>query len=542
MAEWQFRRSLLPWRLSLVPQRRSGELDAEHPLTPNLTMAMKSTDAMLPDAAGTKTVLGEEEVPPQKLNLEIRIKSPSACQRHVSVSVSREDIERYFDKAFSDMMPNASVPGFRAGRAPRKLVEHRFRKDLADQVKGSILMDSMAQVTDDSKLAAISEPTFDPVAVKIPDDGPMTFEFDLEVRPEFDMPNWKGLKIERPKKELTNKDVDARCEELLSKYGRLVPFDGVASSGDYLTCNLTFKHGEQVISESKEEVIRIRPVLSFRDGKIEHFDTLMKGVKANETRAGEAKLTSDAPNERLRGKTVSAVFEVLEVKKLKLPDLTPEFLKDMGFETEADLRRGIQADLERKLAYYQQQRARQQVTALLTESATWELPPDLLRRQSRRELERAIMELRRAGFSDNEIRAHENELRQNSAVSTAKALKEHFILERIAEDEKIDVEQADYDAEIALIAMQSDESPRRVRSRIEKEGMMDALRNQIVERKVIETVLKCASFKDVALEPAEDTAEAIDRAAGGEDREVDIPEAKFGNAAQPLPTPMPNPQ
>jgi trigger factor len=197
--------------------------------------------------------------------------------------------------------------------------------------------------------------------------------------------------------------------------------------------------------------------------------------------------------------------------------------------------------LKRKLEYYQQKRARQQVTALLTESASWDLPPDLLRRQSRRELDRAVLELRRAGFSDAEIRAHENELRQNSAVSTARALKEHFILERIAEDEKIDAEEADYDAEIQLIAMQSEESPRRIRSRIEKGGLMDALHNQIVERKVIAKVLEHATFKDVAFEPEKVEAEAVDKSAGGEEREVEIPEAKHADTAQPLPTPSTSP-
>jgi trigger factor len=501
----------------------------------NGTMAEQSSDELLTGAPVAEADSGEEETKPERLNLEIRMQSPSACQRHVTVSVSRDDIDRYFDKAFADMMPTASVPGFRAGRAPRKLVEHRYRKDLADQVKGSLLMDSMAQVTEDSKLAAISEPDFDPVAVKIPDEGPMTFEFDIEVRPEFDLPNWRGLKVERPTKQFGDKDVEARIEELLAKYGRLVPFDGAASSGDYIVCNLAFKHDGELISESKEEVIRIRPALSFRDGRIENFDKVMQGVKAEETRTAEAKLTNDAPNVNLRGKSVTAEFEVLEVKKLKLPELTPDFLSDMGFESEEAMRKGVLADLERKLSYYQQQRARQQVTALLTESANWDLPPDLLRRQARRELERAVMELRSAGFSDSEIRAHENELRQNSAVSTARALKEHFILERIAEDEKIDAEGDDYDAEIQLIAMQTDESPRRIRSRLEKGGMMDSLRNQIVERKVIAKVLEAATFKDVPFEPAAVDAEAIDKAAGGEERDVEIPEAKFADVASSVP-------
>ena len=122
----------------------------------------------------------------------------SACERHVTVTVSREDIDRYFDNSFSELMGKAEVPGFRAGRAPRKLIESRFRKDVGDQVKMSLLMDSMTQISEDGSLSPISEPDFDPVAVSIPDEGPMMFEFNIEVRPEFDLPKWKGLSIERP--------------------------------------------------------------------------------------------------------------------------------------------------------------------------------------------------------------------------------------------------------------------------------------------------------------------------------------------------------
>ena len=126
------------------------------------------------------------------------------------------------------------------------------------------------------------------------------------------------------------------------------------------------------------------------------------------------------------------------------------------------------------------------------------------------------MELRRAGFSEAEIRARQNELRQNSAASTARALKEHFILERIAEEEKIEAEEGDFEQEIFLIAMQSGESPRRVRAQIEKRGLMDVLQNQIVERKVLERVQAEAKFKDVPYEPAKVDAEAISMAAGGD--------------------------
>jgi trigger factor len=478
----------------------------------------------------------EQAEEPQKLDLSIKVDTPSACQRHVTVTIAREEIERYYDKAFSDLMTSASVPGFRSGRAPRKLVEARFRKEVADQVKGSLLMDSMTQITEDENFSAISEPDFDPLAVELPDDGPMTFEFDLEVRPEFELPDWKGLKVERPMREISKKDVDKRLEQILARHGRLVPSEAAAAVGDYISCNLTFKNGAVELSSSKEEVIRIRPVLSFRDGKIENFDKLMKGVKPGQTREAKARLSEDAPNESLRGQEITAVFEVLEVKKLELPELRPELLQELGdFKDEGELRDAIQEDLKRQDEYQQQREARRQVTAALTESANWQLPPELLRRQSRRELERAVLELRRNGFTDAEIRAYENELRQNSAASTARALKEHFILERIAEDQEIDASPEDYQAEIALIAAQSGESVRRVRARLEKGGLMDSLRNQIIERKVIELVLSHANFKDVPYKPESMDTEALDQAAGGgEEEESSIPEAKNPGEAEPL--------
>jgi len=476
-------------------------------------------------AASVASAGGEQK--PERLNLQVAIEERSACERHITVTVPRDDIKRYFDKQFSELMGTAHVPGFRQGHAPRRLVEARFRKDVTDQVKSSLLLDSIAQITDEKQLAAISEPDFDLAAIELPQDGAMTFEFDLEVRPEFEIPQWKGLKIDKPVREFSDKDVDQALANLLARYGRLVPHDGPAEMGDYVTTNLTFRHGDEVLSSAQEEVIRIRPVLSFRDGKISKFGEVMVGVRAGESREVQAELSEDAPNAALRGKSVQALFEVLEVKKLELPEMTPQFLEAMGgFESEAELRDAVRDNRRQRREYHQYRTARQQVTDALTAGANWELPPDLLRRQSDRELQRAVLELRRSGFRDDEIRAYENELRQNSRQSTARALKEHFILERIAEDEKIDATPEDFDQEIWLIAHHSGETPRRVRSRLEKHGGMDVLRNQIVERKVVDLILSHAEFKEVPYQPESIEAEALDRTAGGGETDSNIPTAK----------------
>src|SRR5690606_2551332 len=153
----------------------------------------------------------------------------------------------------------------------------------------------------DKHFAAISEPEFDLEAIEVPDSGPMTFEFDIEVRPEFEMPKWKGLKIKRPVREFTDADIDQQLQQRLTRYAQLAPSKNPATVGDYLTVDITSKLDGQTVESDVERVIRIQPNLSFSDCTIEGFDKLMEGVKAGDVKSTDVTLSDDAPNQELAG-------------------------------------------------------------------------------------------------------------------------------------------------------------------------------------------------------------------------------------------------
>ncbi len=169
-------------------------------------------------------------------------------------------------------MSEANVPGFRPGRAPRKLVESHFRGSCREKIKGSLLMDSMTQVTEEQDFSAISEPDFDFDAVEIPDEGPLTFEFDIEVRPEFDLPKWKGLKLEKPIKDFSKKDIDDHLVKLLERHAILEPIEEPAATGRF-RCGRTLRSSVdgKRIRECLRTEIRVRPELSFQDGSLVRF-------------------------------------------------------------------------------------------------------------------------------------------------------------------------------------------------------------------------------------------------------------------------------
>ena len=470
----------------------------------------------------------------ERLNVEVQVNTTGACERHVVVTVSKEDIARYKDDAYNDLMPKAQIPGFRIGRAPRKLVETRFKSDVADQIKGSLIMDAMSQVTDEQDFSAISEPDFNFDAVQMPDDSELTFEFTVEVRPEFDIPQWKGLKLETVVHDYTDDEVSTRAQELLQRYGNEEDVDGEIATGDIVNVTIEFKDGDEVVTTLEDARVPVRSKITFSDGDLNDFDKLVVGANVGDKKETTASLSADLDNDELAGKEYTANVKINDAKRVTVPELTPEFLEEIGgFSSEAELHDAVRNELERQLTYHQQQRVRRQITEQLTAEAAWELPPQLLRRQAQRELQRSILELQAAGFPDEEIRRQVNQLQQNMLGTTERALKEHFILERIAEDHDLDASPEDIEQEILIISLQQETSPRRVRAQLEKRGDMDALRNQIVERKAIDLITAEADMQETELpeDPATNTSPVSHAISGIKPSSAAATETKDDDAA-----------
>lgn len=456
---------------------------------------------------GEATATEPEEKKPEKLTQTVDIQDIGPCKKHIKVTVDRKDIDGRFDDKFKELVGEAQVPGFRPGKAPRKVIVKRFQKDVADQVKSEILLASLEQLAEDHDVAPLSPPDINPNKLELPEEGPFTYEFNVEVRPQFDLPNYKGLKLKRPVKVFTDQDVENEEKRILSRWGQLVPKpEGKADIGDYLIVDMTTKLEDKVLGTAKEVTLRVDDTLAFRDGVAEKFAEQVKGANAGDTRTIDITLSDVVANTQLSGQKVKAALEIKDVKTMRLPELTHEFLHEFGVHTPEQLREQVRLLLERRLEYQQRQEARKQVLEQITAAGEWQLPEDLLMRQARRALGRRVMEMKEAGMSEEEIRARQRLLQQDILNSTAASLKEHFVLQKIAEVEKIDVNEDDIDEEIERIADQSNESPRRVRAQLEKEDMMDTLAAQLIERKALDLILSSAEYEDVPLGKEEDKA------------------------------------
>ncbi len=463
----------------------------------------------------------------QKMELGVEITKTGSCERHVTVTIPRTDIDRYFKKQFDEIAPRAEVPGFRPGKAPRKLLEAKFQRQVAEQVKGALLMDSLSQLTDDQSFAAISEPDLNYELVKIPDEGPMIFEFNIEVRPEFDMPQWKGLTLKKTEHVPTDEMVDKFISRSFGPTGSYVETSEPVKLGNQLVCNIRVLEGSKEVSKLEAVELLVKPELYFHDAEFKTFGDSVVGKNVGDRVVCPATISEFADATEYHGKTLDVEFELVAISSFQKDE------ESASSESMTRYRKMTREYLQSRFDYEQQQELRSQILAALTKGAAWDLPPDLLKRQFRREVSRAIMEMKSSGLGEQEIAARESEMRRDALEQTKRLLQEHFILERIAEEEKVEDNEQDYQLEIARIAASSNETERRTRARLERTGQMDALRNLIVERKVIDLIQKHATIetKPYTL-PPESNDFHVSQYLIGVDGES-IPEAKYEEQQMP---------
>ena len=445
-----------------------------------------------------------------KLSLDVNIETTGPCRKHIRVKVPRKDLQHFHGEALKEVKDTAAVPGFRAGRVPTALVERRFKKELTDQVRQQVLMQSLEQLAEEHKLDPINEPDFDVASLVIPEDGDFEYEFDIEVRPDFELPNYQGLTIQRPVREVADADIDAYIEKFLGQYGTLVEVETPAAKGDFVNVTMTFNHAGKLLRKIEDIPVPLKPVVRFQDAELPGFDELLAGATPDSVKTTTVVIASEAEQVEMRGETVEVEIRVIKIQQVRKPELNGEFLTRIGFDTEEDLRNEVRRMLERQVQFEQRQATRRQVLEKITASADWDLPEQLVRKQVENALRREILEMQQSGFTTDQIRSRENELRQNSITTTRQALKEHFVLDRIATQENVEVAPHDIEAEIHMMAIQQGESPRRVRARLQKSGVIENLEAQIRERKAVDVILKSAVFEDAPMPaPVEDQVAAI---------------------------------
>ena len=448
-----------------------------------------------------------DETTEQDFQYPVTVEDAGPATKKVSVQIPEGRIKTRLTEQFKELRREAQLPGFRVGHAPAKLIEKKFGGEIKEQVRRDLIRESYEQAVEANKLAVLGEPTFDAGSnITLPEAGDLTYTFEVEVQPDFTLPSLTGIPVKRPKVEVKEENVDQAMQNLREQQGALVPVeDGGVVAKDFVTADVHLKVDGNVVGHQHDAQLVARPA---RIGGIEvaDFEQQIVGAKVGEMRTINTKGPEAHANEAVRGKDVAIEVTVKDVKRLELAEITPEFLSDLGFENEAEVRDALREQMVERINYDVAQAQREQVSKYLMENTTLDLPTKLSAKQVDRVVQRRAMDLLMRGIPQDQVMSQIEALRTGAADEAGRELKLFFILQRIATEQDTDVDEAELNGRLAMLAAQRGERPEKVKQEMAKDGSLTNLYIQMREQKALDKVLESAAIEEVDVAAAETPA------------------------------------
>lgn len=447
--------------------------------------------------------VAEPEQDEKDFEYPVTIEDAGPGSKKVSIEIPRDRIEKVMEQQFKELRQQAAIPGFRPGHAPQKLIEKRFQDDVKDQVRRQLISESYQQAVEKNKLQVIGEPEFDdPEKIQLPEEGNLTYSFQVEVQPDFTVPDMAGLKVRRPKVNISDENVEQAMSNLQEQQGTLIPVeDRGVEAKDFLTADVHVKVDGEVIAHQHDAQVVARPG-RVAGVQVDDLDKQLEGMKVGEKRTLTVKAPESHPNEKMRGREAEVEVDLKDIKRLELAEVTPEFLAELGFENEPDLRDALRQQMEEKIRYDVQQAMREQVNKFLLDNVQLDLPNKLSDRQADRVVNRRAMDLMMRGIPREQVEASVERLRHGAKDEAVRELKLFFILQKIANDMNVDVDEAELNGRIAMVAAQRGRRPEKMKQEMAKDGSLANLYVQMREQKAIDRILSQAQVEEVKVTEA----------------------------------------
>jgi len=434
----------------------------------------------------------EEESP--ELKNAVTIEEAGPCKKKVIIEIPQAKIKKLTEKQYEDLRKEALVPGFRKGRAPRRLLEKRFGKETKEQIKLTLLSDASKSAIEDNKLQALGEPDIDFEDIELPTEGPLTFDFEVEVRPEFDLPKLEGIPVTRTKLEVTDEQIDREIEQMQRWAGVWTPREEEAVElEDQIIADAILKV-EEIEEEEKLDDIEIYVRKSGFVGAIpvEKLDELLVGAKSGDTKETSVEVPKTFFREEYRGKKVDINISIKDIKWLKPAEMDENLLKRYEVEDKNELREKIHDSLHSRLETQGRTEMTEQIFEYLLDKTDLDLPLSIVAEQASSVLQRQYTNLLMRGLSREQVDEQLEQLKAGSEQQAQQQLKTFFIMDKVADKLKIEVTDEEINGQVAQLALQRGQRPERLREEMERNGSLAQFSLEIRQDKCIAKLLETA--------------------------------------------------
>ncbi len=414
------------------------------------------------------------------------------CKKELVIEIPADEVRREAESVTAQYARVARIPGFRPGHAPAPLVRRHFREDIRSEVVHSLLPKFFENAVKGQKWSVAGRPHFEDL--KFEDDQPLTCKATFEVYPQISLPEYKGLEAEEDPPSVTEGDIGKALEELRE---RAATFEVVgnrpATEGDYVAVSY---RGHDV-HEPEAHPLEVREAIVHLGGKgtVAAFTENLRGAKPGEVREFEVSYPQDYPQKSLAGKTFGYRVEVLSIKKKVVPPLDDELAKTVSdFATLDELRAKLREDLKERRKREVEIAAKQKLLEQLLKDRGFPVPQVLVEGELDRKLERLLGHLMAQGIDPRTTEVDWRKVRQEARPEAEKAIRASLLLEKVAEAEKIDIDEKELDDLIREMAAEGRDTAAALKTRLTRDGDLDRLKCTRRSQKALDFIYRNAKI------------------------------------------------
>jgi len=422
----------------------------------------------------------------------------SATKREIQVEIPVADVNRQTDSLIQKYQKVARIPGFRRGHVPASIIRQRFSEEIKTDMVEALIPRFFRQEAEKLSLHPVSQPRV--TDLHLHDGEPLRFKAAFEVLPEIKLEDYKELRADKPEIAVSEADVEQALADLRERHASFNPVEGRAlADGDFAQVSLDGNpKAEQKSGEGKSEQgesgegqpVHMDEVLVEIAGKntMPEFTEHLRGSIAGDERTFDVNYPDDTQDKRLAGKAFSYAVKVQSIKQKSLPELNDEFAKQLGeFQTMDDVRKTIREQMESERKHEAEHAAKDKLVRELIQRNDFEVPDSLIEQQIDIRLERGLRALAAQGLTAEQMKKMDlQRLRAGQREQAIHDVKAALLLERVAEEENIQVGDEEFDRELEALAKQSKQTSEAVRARLTRDGGLDRIRTRIRNEKTLD--------------------------------------------------------
>jgi trigger factor len=421
----------------------------------------------------------------------------SSTKREIQVEIPAAEVARETETLIQKYQKLARIPGFRTGHAPASVIKQRFAEGIKSDVVDALVPRYFRKETDKLGLTPVSQPRVSDLHVH--DGEPMRFKASFEVMPTIRVDDYKELRADKPDISVTDEEVEQSLKNLQEQRATFTTIEGSPlGDGDFAQVSLDGKPKDaegEAASGAKPGPAGSNPVHMDDilveiggQGTMPEFTENLRGSSAGDERTFDVHYPQDFSDQRLAGKTFSYTVQVKAVKQKTLPELNDQFAKDLGeFADLGDVRKRIREGMEAEKKHNAEREGKDKLVAELVKRNDFEVPEALVEHQIDVRLDRGLRALAAQGMKTEDMKKMDlNRLRAGQRDQAVQEVKAALLLEKIAEEEKIEVADTEIDREVEALAEQSKQTAEAIRARLTRDGALDRIRNRIRNEKTLD--------------------------------------------------------